>query len=356
MNFIKKLLNINNSINMYLYKKLKLNKKRIFIFNYLEQGLKNGSSIKTLLDSISISLYKSDKYMYDIILDVLDSMEKNGYSDTESLYRAGLISHSELNAISGISESEPHKAYEFIINKNKNESNLKWGVGMLVAPVIIVLIGFIIFQPELKSLTEELLSPVNNISTKKIEIPAYFESRDVFVYALLGVLSLIGLFSFIINLLKKYKIKYLFKVLKIYEREFVINSISIFQSLIKSGHSPIKAINILSSDDNDTVTKTIFKDIKFNQDHGLMNINEVLSKYNIDEATIAYIRSGEDNNDLEKSLSIVLDYNQLKYEALTKILVKVLPLIGEIIMTLVLLKPLIDIINVTTIGAMNFEV
>lgn len=352
----KKILEINNNINMYLYKKVKLNRRRIFLFNYLEQGLKNGSSFKGLLDSIAISLYKTDIYMYNIILDVLDSMEKMGHTDTESLYKAGLINKTELNAISGISESEPYKAYEFIINKNKNESNLKWGVGMLVAPVLIVLIGFIIFQPELKSFTKELLEPINNISTKEIEIPAYFESRDVFVYWLAFTCFIIGSFALLINLLKKYKINYLFKFFKIYEREFILNNISIFLSLIKSGYSPIKAINILADEEGEIVTRVIFKDIKYNQENGLLSINEVLSKYNIDEATVAYIRSGEDNNDLEKALSIVLDYNKLKYENLTKILVKVLPLIGEIIMTIALLKPLIDIINVTTIGTMAFEV
>lgn len=347
---------INDELDMYLYKKTRIQKKRAYIFNYLAQGLKNGQSVRALLESINIGLKSKDPNMNRILSTVLDLMEVEGYSDMEAMYKAGLITKIEFNAINNMSKSEPYKSYEFIINRTKNEANLKWGVVMLILPIVMVLVGFIIFQPELKAFTEELLSPVNNISTKQIEVPEYFESRSLFIYLLLGVFGLVGIFAYIINHLKENNVRLLFKVFRIYEREFIINNLAVFLSLLRAGAAPIEAIKVLSEDGNEKVTKKIFKEIEENQEQGLLKINEVFSKYDIDEATVAYVRSGEDNNDLERSLTIVLEYNQEKYEKLIKVLSRVLPMIGEFAMAIALLKPLIDIINVTTIGTMGFEI
>lgn len=355
-NNLKKIIDFKNKMDYLIYKKMLLRKNRIYIFNYIAQGLKNGSSFKELVISISYGLKEKNVYLYNSLSLILREMEDNGLSDMEAMYKIGFIDEIELRSISGISKSEPYKAYEFIINRATNQNNLKWGVGMLCFPVIIVLIGYIIFQPELKALTEELLAPINSLSTKKIAIPGYFNDRSTFVGYLFLVIFLIASFGGFITYLKKHNQKWLFKLFRIYEREFVINNFAVFLSLIKSGTSPIKAIEILADNKTDILSKTIFGEIAENQHQGLKSINQVFADYDMDQATVAYIRSGEDNNALLKSLETTLSYNEEKYEKLTKILVKILPLIGEIIMTIAILIPLIDIINVTTVGTLRFEI
>lgn len=344
-------------IKYLLYKRTLFSSERFHLFTYISQGLRNGGTTKELLQSILIEYQKEGKvYMSQMIEETLYQMEELGFTDAQAMQSAGLISVMELRSVEHISKSEPYKAMNFLNNKSKNENNMKWAVGMLFFPVILVLLGYIIFQPELKALTLQLLEPVNSISKKPIEIPDYFHDRTTFM-AYLG-LVLVCMFSFFgfINYLEKNNIPLLFRLFKIKEREFVLNNFEIFLSLLKSGQSPMRAIELLSDNNNTPVSRKIFSDMKQGMQEGDLFMHETLSKYKLDSATISYLRSGEENNFLIESIQSIVDYNTERYEKLAKQLTKVLPLIGEIIMTIAILMPLIDIINVTTIGTMNFEV
>ena len=351
---VKSVNKFSEKIDRFIYKHFFLRKKRAFVFNYVSQGLRNGSAFKELI--LSLTNQMNDKFLYASLMKTLDEIEKNGLSEIEAMYKIGFIDESEKIAIENISKDEPYKAYDFLLNKHANQDNLKWGIGMLFVPVMIVLIGYIIFQPELKALTEELLAPVNNLSTKAIEVPNYFNDRSVFTYYLLGVIGVvISLFAFI-RYLKANNPKILFTIFRIYEREFVVNNFSIMLSLLKSGAAPIKAIEILADNKNDVICKKIFNEILVHQKLGDKTIASVLSEYNMDIATLAYIRSGEDNNALVKLLETALSYNEMKYNKLTASLTKYLSLAGEIILAIAVLIPIIDIINVTTVGTLSFQI
>lgn len=344
-------------LKYYLYKKTKFWNERFHLFTYISQGLRNGGTTKELLQSILIEYQKEKKvYMSKMIEDTLYQMEEMGLTDAEAMQKAGLISIMELRSVEHISKSEPYKAMNFLNNKIKNENNIKWAVGMLFFPTILVLLGYIIFQPELKALTLQLLEPVNSVSKKAIEIPTYFNDRGTFIFYFgLVLATMFSLFGFI-NYLEKNNIPLLFKLFKIKEREFIINNFEIFLSLLKSGQSPMRAIELLSDSNNTFVARKIFSEMKVGLQEGDLYMHETLSAYKVDSATISYLRSGEENNFLIESIQSIVDYNNERYEKLVKILTKILPLIGEIIMTIAILLPLIDIINTTTIGTLNFEV
>lgn len=346
-----------SKINLYIYKTFLFKRERFHLFSYIAQGLRNGGTTKELLQSINYEYKKSKRmYLYTLIEQTLDNMEQYGMSDAEAMRAAGLISYMELQSIETISKSEPYKAMQFINEKTKNQNNLKWAIGMLFFPPLLVILGYLIFQPELQTMTMSLLEPVNSISSKKIEIPGYFNDRTFFGTLMIGMLFIMGSIFYIIEYLKKNNIKWLFQTFRIMEREFIINNFEVLLSLLKSGQSPMKAIELLSSNNTDIVSKKIFLEIKDAILEGDKNIYEVLSEYGVDSATVSYIRSGEMNNYLIESVSMALDYNRERYEKLVKILSKTLPLIGEILMTIILLKPLLDIITVTTVGTLSFEV
>jgi type II secretory pathway component PulF len=343
-------------IKLAINKKLFFSRDRYYLFSYLSQGLKNGGTTKELLQSISFEYRRNNKeYLSELIEDTLYNMEQNGLTDAEAMKESGLITYMELQAIETISKSEPYKAMQFINEKTKNNNNMKWAIGMLFFPPLLVITGYLIFQPELRQLTLTLLEPVNQISTKKIPIPEYFNSRTFFEITFLIAVSIMSGLYFIVEYLKKNNIKLLFKLFKIKEREFVVNNFEVFLSLLKSGLSPMKSIELLSENNSDIVSKKIFTDIKESIAEGEKSIYEVLSDYQLDSATISYIRSGEMNNYLIESVTMALDYNNERYEKLIKILSKILPLIGEILMTIILLKPLLDIITVTTVGSLDFQ-
>jgi type II secretory pathway component PulF len=343
--------------SMFIYKKLKFGTDRYHLFTYISQGLRNGGTTKELFQSILIEYQKSkNEYMTEMIEETLYHMEELGATDAEAMQRAGLITTMELRSVEHISKSEPHKAMNFLNNKSKNENNMKWAVGMLFFPTILVLLGYVIFQPELKAMTEQLLEPVNSLSKTPIEGPEYFNDRTVFAGFLTLTIVIMASFFGFLSYLQKNNIRLLFKLFKIKEREFVLNNFEIFLSLLKSGQSPMRAVELLSDQNNDYISRKIFGDIKNGLQEGDKYMHEVLSEYGLDSATVSYMRSGEENNFLIESIQSIVDYNEERYEKLVKKLTKILPLIGEIIMTVVILLPLIDIINVTTVGTMSFEV
>lgn len=344
-------------LKYYLYKKTKFWSERFHLFTYISQGLRNGGTTKELLQSILIEYQKEKKvYMSKMIENTLYQMEEMGSTDAEAMQKAGLITIMELRSVEHISKSEPYKAMNFLNNRMKNENNIKWAVGMLFFPTILVLLGYIIFQPELKDLTLQLLEPVNSVSKKAIEIPSYFNDRGAFLFYFGLVLAAMFSFFGFVNYLEKNNIPLLFKLFKIKEREFIINNFEIFLSLLKSGQSPMRAIELLSDSNNTFIAKKIFGEMRLGLQEGDLYMHEILSAYKVDSATVSYLRSGEENNFLIESIQSIVDYNNERYEKLVKILTKTLPLIGEIIMTIAILLPLIDIINTTTIGTMNFEV
>lgn len=345
-----------NKIKEYLYIKLLFNKERFHLFTYLSQGLRNGGTTRELLESISYEYKKANKLFLSAIIDkVLDNMEQDGMSDGEAMYNANLITYIELQSIETISKSEPYRAMQFINEKTKNNDNFKWAIGMLFFPPLLVILGYLIFQPEIKDMTITMLDPINSISTKVIDIPAYIKDRVFFGTMFSSSLIFISLLFFGINYLKNHDPKTLFKIFRINEREFVINNFEILLGLLKSGQSQMRAVELLASN-SDTISRKIFGEVAEAIREGDKTMYEVFSSYGMDSATISYIRSGEMNNYLIESVEMALEYNRERYHKLSKILQKVMPLTGEILMTIILLKPLLDIITITTVGSLSFEV
>lgn len=340
-----------------VYKHTKYKFDRYHLFVYLSQGLRNGSTSKALLSSIQEE-YRDENniYMYGFIKETLRLMEEEGFSDGESLNLSGMISKVEFRALESISKSSPHEGIEYINERAKKSNDLKYAIGMLFFPTIIVTAGYLIFQPALREMTIALLDPVNSVSASPIPIPPYFEDRTVFGLMFAGMISLVAGIFFGVDFLKKNNPKVLFKWLRLTEREFVINNFEVLLSLLKSGDSPIEAIRILSEDDSDPITKRIFSEIKQSFEEGENSIHRVLKRYKMDGATLSFIRTGEKENFLEESVKMALSYNQKKHEKMVASMVVWLPLVGEIMMTLVLLKPMLDIIIVTTGGALQFQI
>lgn len=355
-----------------IFKNFMLHSYRTHLFTYLSQGLRNGGVTKRLLESM-LSEYKEmsvnkrfgrtitlgeycNLQMHNIVLESIRNISINGDSDAEAMYKAGLINSKEFTAVQNISAAEPYKAIEFINDRARDQNNLKFALLMLFFPSIIVLTGYFIFQPELKAMTLSMLEPVNSVSTKQIPVPGYIENRYTFGFFLgLAILSMVTFFSFI-NYLKKNNPKLLFKLFRMTEREFIINNFELMVGLMKSGQSPIQAISAIRNGADDEATKRIFSEIEYGFLNGEQKMFEVFKKYEMDISTVSYIRGGEAQNYLEPAVIMALEYNKVVYAKTTARLTKILPLIGEIIMSIILLKPLLDVLMVTTSGSLNFSV
>jgi len=158
-----------------------------------------------------------------------------------------------------------------------------------------------------------------------------------------------------INMVKRFKPTKFFKFFRLAEKEFIVNTFSALINLRKSGKSYIQSYKILSETTKDILTRTFYLKIyEASKEGNNASLYLIGKEYNMNKFNLSYLKIGTVNNDLDTTIETIYDYNLEIYQKQIKRLVKFLPLIGEIIMTIILLKPLIDIIMVTTVGAMDF--
>lgn len=349
-----KILNKAGNLYEYLYslRMLKREKKNLLIF--LSLGLEHGSSPMLLLETKFKEYLGLDNFfMATKIRLALDNMETDGMDLGQSFVVAGIFSSSEALIYQAISKRSPSDALEYINSSNKHHSDFKYAISMLIFPVVAVLIGYIVFMPEIKDFTLQMLEPVNSLSTTPIPMPFYFEDRTIFVLALMSLLGTAGSVYAFVSYLKVKNPKILFKTFKLFEREFIINSFTLIEQLMNSGLSLVTSIEIIVTHTEDPVLKKIYSDVLIDFEEG-NSLSSSLRKYLSDNTTLSFIVAGESSNMIEKTVKTSLAYNELLHKKLIAKMLVWLPLTGEMVMTIVLLLPLLEIINLTTSGAMNF--
>lgn len=349
MKTLKKLYNL-------FYEKTKFNAEKKHLFIYLAQGTRKGGSVVALLESIYPEYKKLGlKMMEEKVEKALVFMEEGGLNTAEAFFQSGLFSSTDKTAFEAIAKTSMDDAFEHLISTNKSKNEFKYAIMMLFTPVLFVLMGYIIFMPEIRGFAESLLEPVNAVSSTKIELPYYFKDRTIFVIGFFTILSIAIGANYIVERLKITNPALLFKYIKLIEREFIVNNFTLIMQLMNSGLSLENAVEVIRKETKDPLAIRILGDAQKDAMLGY-SFSHTIEKYISDYATISFLKSGEKTNQIEASLDMILDHNKLLYEKTIARLVVWLPLTGEIMMTIILLIPLIEIINTTTIKAMNFTV
>lgn len=340
--------------SFYIFTQFKHDKKHLLL--YLSQGLNHGSSSVQLLESIQDEYRKRNMHVINkMINDSLDFMEVDGLELGESFFKAGLFSSAEKTTYNAVSKASPSEALEHINKQNKYKNEFKYAILMLIVPVLIVLLGYLVFMPEVKAFALEMLEPINSVSKDPIPMPSYFEDRTVFAVAFFSIVLLAFGANSLVGWGRRNNPHALFRSIKLIEREFVLNSFTLLEQLMKSGLSLSRAVDVIVNDTTDPLIKRIFSEIHKRGEMG-DSMTSVLENYLTDYATISYLKSGEKSNQLEASISMALSHNEVLHEKLVSKLIVWMPLAGEMVMTIVLLLPLLDIIMLTTSGAMNFTI
>ncbi len=346
----------NNFLYKIYFNKILLKRTKKHFFIYLSQGIKHGSSISSLISTIKNEYKKIKMFqMYEILKDTLYKMENDGLDIGDAFYLSGLFNESEKTTFNAISKKSINSAFEQIIKQNKYKSEFKYALLMLVTPVLFILFGYIVFLPEVKAFTLSILAPVNAVSSTAIQIPAYFNDRSIFVISFLSIIFISGFIIYLVEYLKKNNPKILFSFVRLIEREFIVNHFSVLLQLMESGLNISDSVEVILKDSNDTLAKKILGDALADMSNGY-DFSHTIEKYFSDYATVAFLKGGELNDQIESSLSMILSHNELLYQKLISRLIVWLPMAGETIMTVVLLIPLLDILKTTTVNAMNFTV
>jgi len=343
-------------IKKYIIKKTIIRQNRRLILSYLADGLKRGSNLLTLIIKYKETLNPKnieEKIIIKLLQEIENIIKTKGTNTTYILYQVGLLNEKEYLIISNYTDL--YLGLEVVIKLSKQQNNFNWAIALFFFPPFLVLIGLLIFQPELKEFTYNALAPINQYSTTRIVLPHYLENRTFFAMGTVFFLMVYFAFMYFIVMIKNFKPLIYFKIFRLSEKEFIVNTFSALLSLRRSGKSYIQAYKILSETTNDKFISNFYNEIYVDGKNGNNKcILDVSKKYNMDKFTLSYFKTGTINNDLDNTIQTILSHNQNIYKKQIARLVKYLPLVGEIIMSIILLKPLIDIIMLTTVGVMNF--
>jgi len=352
---------LNNFTSFHKFKKFLIKQTIIkqnkpLILSYLASGLKQGNNLLTLITRYKETLNITDseeKHIIGILDEIEHIIKTKGTNTTYILYQVGLLSENEYLIISNYNDL--YIGLELVLKMNKQKNNFSWAITLFFFPSFIVLLGLLIFQPELKAFAYNALEPINSQSKTLIKIPAYLEDRTAYSIGLTLFITFYVFIMYSINMVKRFKPTKFFKFFRLAEKEFIVNTFSALINLRKSGKSYIQSYKILSETTKDILTRTFYLKIyEASKEGNNASLYLIGKEYNMNKFNLSYLKIGTVNNDLDTTIETIYDYNLEIYQKQIKRLVKFLPLIGEIIMTIILLKPLIDIIMVTTVGAMDF--
>jgi hypothetical protein len=385
---------IDEFLEIFIYTKTKFNYDRNNIFLFIAAGLKRNTSLRDLLDTLiemyedeenekaenhnnfilkikekssilhtvycKITGYGSKNYKRSIpksleLLRVLKMDHFEGITFDVSLRNNNWINEYEFNVLR-FSKTE-YDGLEYIIEQQKNINNIGYAIMMLFLPAMFVSTAYFIFQPDMAAFTNQLLEPINNLSKKPIEIPAYMKDRTMFGLIAFSIYATFFGIVYMLIRLKNENPKMYFKVFPLVEKEFILNTVTPLYNFLIKGISFGEAVPLIYSDKKGSMlTKRIYSDMDDMLKRGDKRVYKVFQKYGIDKRTVAFLKIGAENDALVSSLKNIIDYNQTSYDKTVKRLVFTLPLIGQIIMVFILLIPLIDIILLTTVGVMSFTI
>lgn len=329
-------------------------KDRKFIFIFLSKGLKNGTPIKILLKELVVFTKEDKQYQLSKILEkILNDIEEKGIDFSSSLRDNGIITSAEYDILRY--STEYYTGLEFLIESNTHGKNLKYAILLLFLPSIVVSTLYFVFQPQLLDFVYQLLIPVNSVSSTEIPIPAYLKDRKIFGIIMFLTYFFCGFVFYLQWILKRKNPKLFFNLFPLVEKEFIINTMTPLLNLINIGMSPGKAISTLMNN-NDPLVLRIYGEMNELMKLGNKEIHKIFRKYKMDKATTTYMKIGENTSSFPEALKSIIEYNKEQYNKTIKRLLFILPLSGELIMVGILLFPLINIIMLTTVGVMQFNI
>lgn len=355
--FYNELKNEKYNIFVYLAKKNVIRQHKPLLLNYISNGLKQGNNFLTLIEQYksTLSNTQEEKIIISLLDNIINNIGINTTNTSQVLKEVGLLNDKEFIIVSNYTNL--YTGLDLILNLNKQKNNFNLAILLLFFPPFIVTILLFIFQPEIRDFAYNALSSINEYSTTKITIPVYLEDRYFFGYTILFIIFLYSSILYFINYIKEKHTYTFFRFFRLSEKEFIINTFSSIRSLRESGKSFTQSYKILSSTSKDIIIKKFYNEVYEQSQQGNKKaLYDISKKFNLDKFNLSYFKIGILNNDLESSINTILEYNEIRYEKQIKFLIKVLPMIGEIIMTIIIVKPLIDIIMVTTVGAMKFTI
>jgi len=327
--------------------------ERELLLKFFAKGIERGISLNLLIKVKSEEYTLSGKIEYlKLMNNLLKKVNDDGENITKSMYELNIINDYEFSIL----DSSPRMddALEYILGSNSNNRQMNKIILSLFLPPLLGSLILIIGQPYLYELGHSIVDPINNLAKESnIQIPVYLNDKITFIKMfIIFLLTTIGFLSFM-KIIKRYYIKQYFQLFPFTEKETTLEIMTNIYNLHKTGFSIGQSIDMLSKQNTKSFNNKIFSEMNDVLKTGNMNLHLILNKYGFDPFTVGLFKIAETTSDFKEMLEDIITYNNERYNIMLKRLKTFVPLIGQLLMTAVILKPILDLIMLSTVGIMN---
>jgi len=329
-------------------------RQKAFILILLKYTEKSGASLRTgIINKIKEARNKKNVLIEYILMRVLYYMDIEGYKIVDAMFAGGLINQKEKSILQ--KSRTFSQGINQITNLDKRKSKLVIYNLMLFGPFYIALVVLLATHSTVKNVLMSMVKPIVDAGGKAPPLPHYMQDPSLYIFYNVAFFTLLfGVLGFYYYC-KYYNLPLYFKVFILNEQEKVLEILENLSSLLNSGINMTDSVKILLDDEKDIVKKKLYSEIYKNFIKGNIELSQIFEYYNVDYSTIGLISTGENTHNITETLKNAKDSLEESYNLYMKIYGKIAFTGGQLLMGVVIIKPIIDILLYTSIQQLNFS-
>jgi len=329
-------------------------KEKVFTLILLKYTEKSGSPLRTgIVNKIKESRRKKKFMMEYILLKILYYMDIKGHKIVEAMYLAKFITEKERSILMKARSIE--EGIDQIANLEKRTSKLLVYNFLLLFPAYAMLLTLYLTHGLVKDVLEGMVKPIKDAGGTPPPLPNYMVDPQMYLTFNIMFFSLLFIVLAFYYYIKYYNLPLYFKIFLFNEQEKTLDVLESVSSLINSGINLTDTAEILYKDEKDPVKRVLYGEIFKSFSKGDISLSQVFEFYNVNYSTISLISMGEDTGKIQDGLFNAKNNVNETYELNMKVYSKIAFYGGQLLMFLVIGKPMIDILLFTSIQQLNFS-
>jgi hypothetical protein len=322
------------------------------VLNYL-RNLDKVGNMKRGIELKQEEYTKRKKWGPLFVINKVNKHLKSGKDIVEAMFRANLINSRERQVFE--KSRTFSEATEQILDLQSKKSKSIMGFMLLLIPIGAILVLLLTTREMVNKVLTDMMKPIVAAGATPPPLPVYMESPLMYGLgniAFFGGLLVVFLFM---RYNKKHSPKVYFKTIPIFEEEYSFNIIHSLKSMLKSGTSLSDSAKILLDGEDDNIKKKIYGEIVESTKKGVVSLADIFENNGINYSTVSLIKMGEDSGRMEEALNSAYNEIETRYNRDIKIFNTACMWGGQLGMIFISMKPMIDIMLLTSVGQLNFQ-
>jgi type II secretory pathway component PulF len=329
-------------------------KDKILLIEYFQSVLSNGFPLGKAIDGM-VKRFKSKtgkNHVVKILQKIVDSIEQ-GSKFSDALENSGFLDKNESMILK--KSKTLVDGLEKIKNQKGSSAKITAAILFLLVPPLIAITVLFATQPMVAGILNDMMAPLAAAGAKPPELPPYLASRKIYGMWMILVYGVIAGYFGLLFSLKKTSTKLYYQMMPIEEQKYTSDILYSIYSLREIGISLSESVSILYESEPDVLKKRVYGDMKTELEKGGTNISNVMRKHGTNETTVFLLELGEDSKNTKKAFFGAYDEVSKRFKRNVSILFDTSKFMGQVAMMGIVIKPITDILLLTSVEQMNFS-